>query len=178
MRYSSLLRLMPLIVMLLLVSLIASGLFNNTSTTGKHQGKVLGNITIDRLDDPTMRMNQTVWKDQVAVINVFASWCAPCLAEQAVLMELAQSGKVPIYGIAWRDTREDAIGYLQRHGNPYQIIGLDQFGRSNIAFSLTGVPETLVVGRDGVVHYHHVSALTREDVMRHILPLVETLRGQ
>lgn len=171
-------RLAPLALMLIATSLIATGVFNSTSTAGKHKGKALGNFSVERLDQPGILMHRDTWKDQVAVINVFASWCAPCRQEHEVLMGLARTGIVPIYGIAWRDKREQAISWLQRYGNPYQVIGFDEFGRTSIPFSLRGVPETLVVGRDGIVYFHHVSALTQRDVDEVIVPLVQRLNAQ
>lgn len=171
------LRLAPLVLMLIITSLLATGLFNETDTTGKRMGKAIDNFSIDRIDKPGFKMNRKAWKGRVAVVNVFATWCAPCRAEHAILMDLARKGIVPIYGIAWRDKAPQVINWLKRFGNPYQMVGNDQFGNTMIPFSLTGVPETLVIGKDGIVYYHHVSALTPLEVNEIIIPLVARLNA-
>lgn len=170
-------RMAPLLLMLIITSLIATGIFNDASPVGKRMGKAIGNFSVERLDDPSIKFNQASLRDQIVIINLFASWCAPCRAEHDVIMDLARTGVAPIYGIAFRDKREDAIRFLQAHGNPYQVVGLDRFGSTTIPFSMSGVPETLVIGRDGKVYYHHVSALTKLDVQEIILPLIERLKA-
>lgn len=177
MTLSQKLRLAPLVLMLLITSLLATGLFNDIDKVGKRMGKELDNFSIERLDKLGIKMNRSAWKGQVAMINIFATWCAPCRAEHPILMDLARKGIVPIYGVAWRDKPEAIISWLQRAGNPYQMIGHDPFGNTMIPFSLTGVPETLIVGKDGIVYYHHVSALTPLEVNEIIIPLIERLNA-
>ena len=173
-----LLRLLPLLVLLAFSSLLASGLFSREVTLGAMVGKTIPAFNIDLVDKPQIKMTQDSWKGQVAVINVFASWCKPCHQEHDTLMRLAQTGKVNIYGIAWRDQNTQVVKFLTALGNPYQLVGDDRFGRTTIPFALTGVPETLVVDRQGVVRYHYVSALTEAEVQQRLLPLVEKLRAQ
>lgn len=173
-----LLRLLPLLILLVFSSLLASGLFSRQVTLGAMAGKAIPAFNIDLVDNPEVKMTQDSWKGQVAVINIFASWCKPCHQEHDTLMRLAQTGKVNLYGIAWRDQNTHIVKFLTALGNPYQQVGNDRFGRTTIPFALTGVPETLVVDRHGVVRYHHVSALTEAEVQNSILPLVERLKAQ
>jgi len=100
---------------------------------------------------------------QPRLLNIFASWCVPCIAEAPVLMELAQRG-VPIDGVAIRDARGDVDNFLTRHGNPYQRIGLD--ARSTLQFYMgsSGVPETFVVDGKGVIRYQHIGVIGPQDV--------------
>ena len=97
------------------------------------------------------------------LLNIFASWCVPCIAEAPVLMQLAQQG-VPIDGVAIRDARADVDNFLTRHGNPYQRIGLD--ARSTLQFYMgsSGVPETFVLDGKGVIRYQHIGVIGPQDV--------------
>jgi cytochrome c biogenesis protein CcmG/thiol:disulfide interchange protein DsbE len=110
----------------------------------------------------------------VSLVNVFASWCTPCRAEHAVLNALAQSKRVPIYGIDYKDKHDAALAWIGELGNPYTRIGADD-GRVGIDWGVYGVPETFIVDRNGRVRYKHVGPLTEADVARTILPLVARL---
>jgi len=110
----------------------------------------------------------------VSIVNMFASWCVPCREEHAVLNDFARRGKVPIYGIDYKDERADAEAWIGRLGNPYARIGVDA-GRVAIDWGVYGVPETFVVDRHGRIRYKHVGPLTREDVDETLLPLIARL---
>lgn len=97
------------------------------------------------------------------LLNVFASWCLPCIAEAPVLMELAENG-VPIDAIAIRDKRQDVDRFLARNGNPFQRIGLDVDGKVQITLGSSGVPETFVVDGRGVIRHQHVGDIREEDI--------------
>jgi cytochrome c biogenesis protein CcmG, thiol:disulfide interchange protein DsbE len=112
---------------------------------------------------------------QVSLVNVFASWCAPCRLEHPVLNALAQSKRVPIYGIDYKDKPDVALAWIAELGNPYARIGADD-GRVGIDWGVYGVPETFIVDRVGRIRYKHVGPLTRNDVERTILPLVARLK--
>jgi cytochrome c biogenesis protein CcmG/thiol:disulfide interchange protein DsbE len=111
---------------------------------------------------------------RVSLVNVFASWCAPCRAEHKVLNALAKSQRVPIYGINYKDRTEAARAWLAELGNPYTRIGADS-GRVGIEWGVYGVPETFVVDRQGRIRYKHVGPLTQADLDRKILPLIAKL---
>jgi cytochrome c biogenesis protein CcmG/thiol:disulfide interchange protein DsbE len=111
---------------------------------------------------------------KVSLVNVFASWCAPCRAEHPVLNALAKSKRVPIYGINYKDKPEAARAWLAELGDPYVGIGADS-GRVGIEWGVYGVPETFVVDRQGRIRYKHVGPLTQADLDRKILPLIAKL---
>lgn len=111
----------------------------------------------------------------VTLVNVFASWCVPCLAEHPLLVKLSRSGKVRLMGMNYKDKPEDALAWLRRHGNPYERIGADTQGRAGIDFGISGVPETFVIDSDGRIAYQHIGPLTPEVIEDEILPLVAEL---
>lgn len=116
-------------------------------------------------------------KDGTArIVNVWASWCGPCVAEHPILAELTERG-VSVYGINYKDKPEDAKLFLKRLGDPFARIGVDRDGRTGIEWGVYGVPETFVVTGDGKIVYKTISALTRETIETEILPLLTELNG-
>ena len=113
-------------------------------------------------------------KGHVSLVNTFASWCTPCRAEHPVLIGLARTKRVAIYGINYKDKAEAARAWIAELGNPYDRIGTDD-GPVGIEWGVYGVPETFIVDRAGRIRYKHVGPLTQADVERTILPLVARL---
>ncbi len=113
---------------------------------------------------------------EVALVNVFASWCAPCRIEHPLLQRLADEG-VAVYGINYKDRPENARAFLDELGDPYRRIGFDDTGRVAIDWGVYGVPETFVVNKEGRIVHKHVGPLMPRDVENTILPLVKELRG-
>jgi cytochrome c biogenesis protein CcmG/thiol:disulfide interchange protein DsbE len=112
---------------------------------------------------------------QVALVNVFASWCIPCRIEHPMFMRLAEKGEVPVYGINYKDAPADAKRWLAELGDPYTRIGADRDGRAGIEWGVYGVPETFVVDGTGTIRFKHVGPLTAEVLEDTIMPLVREL---
>jgi cytochrome c biogenesis protein CcmG/thiol:disulfide interchange protein DsbE len=112
---------------------------------------------------------------RAVAINVFASWCAPCVVEAPVLNDLARAG-VTFWGIGFRDKPEAIAAFLARHGNPFQRLGFDLDGRATAPLNLSGVPETLLVDATGTIRWRWLSAITPEMVEAVLLPRWRALR--
>jgi cytochrome c biogenesis protein CcmG/thiol:disulfide interchange protein DsbE len=95
------------------------------------------------------------------VLNIFASWCVPCMAEAPQLAELARRG-IPIDAIAIRDRPEDVAAFLARWGDPYQRIGSDTASKVQLALGSSGVPETFVIDGKGVIRHQHIGDIRPE----------------
>ena len=100
---------------------------------------------------------------QPRILNIFASWCVPCIGEVKVLQELKSRG-IPIDGIAVRDTPQELTDFLARNGDPYERIGSDEQSRVQIALGSSGVPESFIVDGKGVIRYQHIGAIEPSDV--------------
>lgn len=109
---------------------------------------------------------------KLALVNVFASWCAPCREEHPLLMELAKDPRLILYGINQKDRAENAIRFLGTFGNPYHAVGADADGRASIEWGIYGVPETFLIGRDGRILFKHVGPLTEKTMRETLLPAI------
>jgi cytochrome c biogenesis protein CcmG/thiol:disulfide interchange protein DsbE len=99
------------------------------------------------------------------VINVWGSWCPACYDEHPWLLEYADQGELPIVGLNWKDTRPEAIRWLDRLGDPYVATAFDPIGDAGINLGVYGAPESFLISADGIVLYKHVGPLT-PDVWR------------
>ena len=112
----------------------------------------------------------------VKLVNYWASWCGPCRAEHPLLVELGE-GDIPVIGINYKDTPENAQGFLDELGDPYAAIGTDGNGRTGIDWGIYGVPETFVIGPDGTILHRHPGPLTRDILEKRIMPVITEAGG-
>lgn len=114
-------------------------------------------------------------RGKVWMLNVWASWCAPCQLEHPLLVDFARRTQVPVVGLNYKDKPEAARAWLQRLGNPYSATLVDPQGRTGIDFGVYGVPETFVIDREGIVRYRQAGPLTAEALEQRVLPLLRQL---
>lgn len=107
--------------------------------------------------------NADLRQGTVTLVNLFASWCLPCVAEAPQLKALADRGVV-IHAIALRDEPANIQAFLKRHGDPFRRIALDPKGDMRRAFGASGLPETYLVDGDGIVRYRQIGDIRPEDV--------------
>lgn len=117
--------------------------------------------------------NADLAKGRVSLVNVFASWCAPCREEHPLLMALAKDGRITLYGINQKDKAENARRFLARLGNPYGAAGADTNGRVSIDWGVYGVPETFLVSGDGRILFKHVGPLSEASIREKLMPEIE-----
>lgn len=166
---------LPLIAFLALAGLFVIGLQGNPqrlpSALIGQQAPVIALPPLEGIDRPGFATADL--RGQVAVVNVFASWCIPCHEEHPVLMDLARDTRIRMVGINYKDQPDNARRFLGRNGNPYSHVGVDAGGRASIDWGVYGVPETFVVGRDGRILYKHIGPITPEQLRDRIRPILE-----
>jgi cytochrome c biogenesis protein CcmG/thiol:disulfide interchange protein DsbE len=141
-------------------------------------GKPAPPFELPLLAQPDKRLAAKDQLGQVWLLNVWASWCASCRDEHPVLLDLSKRGAAPIYGLNYKDRREDGIAWLARFGDPYRVSVVDADGRIGIDYGVYGVPETYVIDKRGVIRYKQIGPVTPEILARSILPLVERLQRE
>jgi cytochrome c biogenesis protein CcmG, thiol:disulfide interchange protein DsbE len=170
--------LIPLAIFIVLVVFLAIGLdLKPREVPSPLIDKPAPAFSLSRLDDPARAIGLQDLRGQVWLLNVWASWCVACLEEHPVLVEFSRSGGVPIYGLNYKDKRQDAAAWLGRHGNPYTASIVDGDGRVGIDYGVYGVPETFVIDKQGVIRYKHIGPVNREVLDRTIMPLVRKLQS-
>ncbi|HWU56595.1 MAG TPA: DsbE family thiol:disulfide interchange protein [Rhizomicrobium sp.] len=113
----------------------------------------------------------------VSVVNVFASWCAPCRTEAPQLTELAKLPGVALYGMTQKDKPAATRAFLDEVGNPFSRIARDDDGRASIEWGVYGVPETYVVDGKGVIRLKYVGPLS-DDVLRdQVVPAIKAAQS-
>lgn len=113
---------------------------------------------------PVLGLSSADLTGGITVLNVFASWCAPCQVEHPMLMRLAREPGIRVVGIDYKEpTPEAGQRFLARHGVPFGRVGADASGRAAIDFGVYGVPETFIIGPDGVIRDKLVGILTPEN---------------
>ena len=118
-------------------------------------------------------LDPAVFKGNVSLVNVWASWCVPCHDEAPLLAELARDARVQMIGINYKDTPDNARRFLGRYGNPFGLVGTDANGRASIEWGVYGVPETFIVGREGKIVYKLVGPITPENLNAVLRPEIE-----
>jgi cytochrome c biogenesis protein CcmG/thiol:disulfide interchange protein DsbE len=172
--------LVPLILVLVLIGYFGLGLTRDP--------KLLPSVLIDRpfpqMDLPPLPGYQKGFATadlggEVALVNIFGSWCVACQVEHPVLMALAKTGEIPIYGIDWKET-DPANGteWLKQRGDPYRLIGNDQQSRAIFDLGVTGAPETFLVDRAGRIRYKQIGPITADVWELDLKPLVDQLKAE
>ncbi|HET7671646.1 MAG TPA: DsbE family thiol:disulfide interchange protein [Burkholderiales bacterium] len=159
-----------------LVALLAVGLrLNPREVPSPLIGKPAPHFELPLLAQPDKLFSQKDMLGKVWIMNVWASWCPPCLVEHPVVTRIAQSGMAPVVGLNYKDQRDDALPWLKRNGDPYLLNVYDLNGRIGIDYGVYGVPETYVIDQKGVIRYKHVGPLTADIVQKKVEPLVREL---
>lgn len=167
---------LPLVVFAALIALLGVGLkLNPREVPSPLIGKPAPHFELPQLGEATKMFTEKDMLGKVWVLNVWASWCVSCREEHPVLLDLAASGAVPLYGLDYKDKREDGLAWLNGMGDPYRLSIFDADGKVGIDYGVYGVPETYVIDKLGVIRYKYIGPLTREIVKDKLLPLVQEL---
>ena len=157
---------MPLVGFTLLMAVVAQGLLKPADRTVRSAmiGKPMPEFRLEGVvaGKPGLA-TADLRQGQPRLVNIFASWCIPCVAEAPQLLRLKQLG-VPIDGVAVRDTPAALADFLQRNGDPYQRIGSDRESAVQLALGSSGVPESFVVDGQGRIVLQHIGDIRADEV--------------
>ena len=140
-------------------------------------GKPVPEFKLGPVQGRTLGLSSEDLREEVTLVNVFASWCVACRDEHPLFLALEREGVIPIHGLNYKDAPADAAAWLDALGDPYTRIGADLDGRVGLDWGVYGVPETFVVDRNGRIAYKHIGPVTPQVLAEVILPLVRGLRA-
>ena len=112
---------------------------------------------------------------QVSIVNVWGSWCGGCREEHGFLLNLAETGAIPVYGINWRDEKDNALAWLRRYGDPYTVSGFDYEGEVAIDWGVYGAPETFLISAEGRVVHKYIGPLSDAAWQKEFAPRIRQL---
>lgn len=171
--------LIPLALFAVLVVFLAIGLNRDPREVPSPLiNKAAPAFKLPQLKEPARTFSAADMRGKVWVLNVWASWCVTCRDEHPLLLEYAKSGAVPIYGLNYKDKREDALGWLADLGDPYVLSAADEDGRVAIDYGVYGAPETYVIDQNGTIRFKQVGPVTTDIWSKQVLPLVQELNRQ
>lgn len=170
--------LIPIVFFGLLIVVFTIGLDRDpTFVPSPLIGKTAPAFELPLLSDPTRQVSDADLRGQVTLLNVWATWCVGCRQEHDTLMRLAATQPVPIYGLNYRDDRDDARVWLQRLGDPYEATGFDPDGSAGLDWGVYGAPETFLIDPAGIVVYKHLGPLSLGIWNDEFVPRIEAMTG-
>ncbi len=159
----------PLFALLVLTGVLGMTLLHGgdpDAVASPLTGEVAPALDVATLDGVGPRLTTATLKGKPHLLNFFASWCGPCAEENSILMGIARSHQIDILGVAMKDNADPLHDYLRRHGNPYDVVALDEAGRTAIDWGVSGVPETFAIDANGMIVARHVGQLDDDGVVR------------
>ena len=169
---------LPLVIFVLMVLLLGYGLrpgYDPKEIPSPLIDKAAPAFSLAMLDAPSRQLSTADMAGQVWVLNVWASWCVSCRAEHPVITALANKNLVSVIGLNYKDEPDEATRWLEQFGNPYTASVMDREGRVGIDWGVYGVPETFIIGADGMIKYKHIGPVTHESLEQKILPILKEL---
>lgn len=169
----------PVLVFLVLAALLWRGLYLDPRT--------LPSVLIDRplpafelrtLEHGDRLVSQQDLPDEPFLLNVWGSYCLPCLQENPIFMAAAEQNIIPIIGINYKDQRDAAERWLDYNGNPFTMNVIDQDGRFGIDLGVYGAPETFVVDRNGIIRYKHIGVIDHRAWEDEIMPVIAAVKSE
>lgn len=139
-------------------------------------GKPVPEFQLQDLHDEDRELDRGLFKGQVSLLNVWGTWCPACRDEHDDLVWLAEEKGIRIVGLNYKDNRDDALIWLDRLGDPYQVSIYDPRGRLGFDLGVYGAPETYVIDADGIVRHRHVGVVNEKVWEEDIEPLVKRYR--
>ncbi len=131
-------------------------------------------FSLPSLDNPEVVLNESLFKEQATLLNVWATWCYACRVEHPFLQRLADDGVV-IIGLNYKDDNAAALAWLAEQGDPYRHNIVDADGTLGIDLGVFGAPETYVIDRTGIIRFKFVGVIDERVWARDIEPVYQRL---
>ena len=171
-------KLVPLLIFIVLVVFLGIGLtLDPREIPSPLINKPMPVFSLTQLKESDKTLSSTDFLNEVSLFNVWASWCVACRSEHPVLLDLSRTGVVNIYGLNYKDKREEALRWLDYYGDPYTKNVYDLNGKLGIDFGVYGVPETFIIDHEGIIRYKHIGPITEDILKNKLLPIIKQLKA-
>lgn len=166
-------RFWPLLLFAALVVLLAFGLGRDQKPLASALiGKAMPAFELSSLKNQNQIHDESLFQNNVFVLNVWASWCEACRYEHKIFVEQPLPEEVVLVGLNYKDQVGPALMWLRDLGDPYALSLRDENGRLGLNLGVYGVPETYVINEQGIITHRHVGAFDEESWERDLLPAV------
>ncbi len=168
--------LIPLVIFLVIAGFLAYGLsLDPRKVPSPLIGKPAPQFELPSLLEPGKTVSTQDYRGQVWLLNVWATWCVSCRQEHGLLVDVSRNLDIPLVGLDYKDEAEPAKQWLQRLGNPYQVVAFDADGMVGIDWGVYGTPETYLIDKQGIIRFKQIGPITPQILRDTILPMVQHL---
>ena len=136
---------------------------DSTYDTKDLVGKKIMKIQLDRFNNNRIITEDVLMKSDFTLINFWASWCGPCRDEHPMLLKLKDEKNLKLLGINFKDQKNNALKFLRDHGDPYDILARDEFGKQSVNFGIYGIPESILVNKNLVIIKKFIGPISKND---------------
>lgn len=176
---NKLLRLLPLIVSLALGLVLYRGLFLDPQAMPSALiGKKMPAFNLTSLQDPTRNVTEQDLSGEIVLLNVWATWCPSCRVEHPYLIDIANSGRLKVFGLNYKDKRKPAQGWLRKLGDPYVVSIFDELGKLGLDLGVYGAPETFIIDHQGIIRKRFAGVLDAQVWQREFIPLITQIEAE
>ncbi len=167
---------LPFIAFTAMIIILFYSLSNNDQQSSSLMGEPVPEFTLRQVDEDIPNFSHLDLSGQVVLVHFFASWCPSCQREHHLLMKLTQDHKIPIYGIGVKEHPLKLLPWLQKNGNPFTKLGLDELGQVRVEWQVRTIPETFIISKEGEIVYRHHGSLSAKTIESVIMPKINQLR--
>ncbi|SEH59426.1 Cytochrome c-type biogenesis protein CcmG/DsbE,thiol:disulfide oxidoreductase [Bathymodiolus azoricus thioautotrophic gill symbiont] len=169
----------PLAIFVVLAWFLYDGLGHDTKKLPSPLiGKAFPSLEVQDFKTGEKYHLQEKLKNQVSLVNVWASWCVTCRAEHQMLNNIAKQGVVQMVGINYKDTKREGRYFLKRLGDPFGFIIFDEQGKLGLELGVYATPETFIVDNNGVIRFKRIGEITERLWQEEMLPLIQQLKNR
>ena len=157
------------IIVLLLVFILVVFFLSLNKSTNYNTEYLVGNkleiLELESFEDGKIFSTEEFKKNNLTLINFWASWCAPCRVEHPYLMELSKEKNIKIFGVNFKDKKTNALKFLKELGNPYDFLAKDSKGKLSVSFGIYGIPESILINNKLIILKKFIGPITKQDLI-------------
>jgi cytochrome c biogenesis protein CcmG/thiol:disulfide interchange protein DsbE len=176
---NQLIRFIPLVLFIALGAVLYRGLFLNPQAIPSALiGQPMPSFNLTLLANANAEVTEKDLTGKIVLLNVWGTWCVYCKYEHPFLVDIAKSSRVSLFGLNYKDDRQDAMQWLTRYQDPYRFSIFDPLGKLGIELGVTAAPETFVIDNNGIIRMKFVGPIDDKVWQQHFLPMILTIEKE